>query len=493
MIGVIVYHQIKTLCQDHSLRDTAEELRLSVNTVRKYEALALSAASANFEGRQRSSRFGVAREFIAEQLAHFPKISSVKLLRQVKERYPDVTGKVRAFRDYLKPLRVLISPDRIRHFEPVLDMAPGHQIQVDGGEMRVVRTDGGEFKVYFIVFVFSYSRRLYVHFQGCPYDTDAFIAAHRQAFVYFGGAAHESVYDQTKMVVINERYREVLLNERFHQFATGHDFGVRVCEGYDPQSKGKVERSVGYVKDSFLYGEYFADIRTVQARALDWLNEVANVRIHEVTQRRPIDLFEDERPLLRQRYAVVERSTRQVDKTGLLSFAGNKYSAPFVYQRKEVAVESSGETLILRDPDSGQEVARHAIPAERGRIVKNSNHYRDFRKSVSDLTAAAQADLHPLPASDELIARVKADNPKIVRDQLRGLTMLSSRFAAEIWTAALPLILQLPQVSARRIETILTDYARRQLLEKIKTVAAELPETSCLDRPLTYYQEAAHA
>ena len=52
-------------------------------------------------------------------------------------------------------------------------------------------------------------------------------------------------------------------------------------------------------------------------------------------------MFEAERPLLSQRYAIVDQTKRPVDKTGLLSFEGNKYSAPSVYQRGDVAVESS--------------------------------------------------------------------------------------------------------------------------------------------------------
>ncbi len=491
MIGVIVYHQIKALRRDHSVRLCAEKLGVSVNTVRKYEVMDLSEASVYFEESLRSSQFEVAREFIEDRLAQFPKISAVKLLRQVKARYPEIRGKVRAFRDYLRPLRSAAKLEKIRHYEPVLDLVAGYQVQVDGGESRVVRGDGSEFKVYFIVFVFSYSRQMYVHFQGRPYDTADFIRDHQSAFAYFGGVAREYVYDQTRLVVINERYREVLLNERFHRFALGHDFGVRVCEGYDPQSKGKVERGVRYVKESFLYGEHFSDVADVERRSADWLNAVANVRTHSGTGQRPVDLFEKERPLLSQRYAVVDRSRRQVDKTGLLSFGGNKYSVPYVWQRKEVAVESSDGFLILRDPETGSEIARQAIPEGRGRIVKNNNHYRDYRKSVSDLTAAARSSLQSLDGGSEVVDRLMADNPKIVRDQLRGLVTLSDRFATEVWQSALPVIRQLPQLRLTLLESILTDYERRQTFE---TAASDSSLTaSCLDRSLTYYQEVAHA
>ena len=65
------------------------------------------------------------------------------------------------------------------------------------------------------------------------------------------------VYDQTKLVVVREEYRELTLNERFHQYATGSGFNIRACEGYDPESKGKVEAGVKYVKNNALYGERF--------------------------------------------------------------------------------------------------------------------------------------------------------------------------------------------------------------------------------------------
>jgi len=46
------------------------------------------------------------------------------------------------------------------------------------------------------------------------------------------------------LVVIKEIYREVLFNHEFHQYANSIGFHPHVCEGYDPQSKGKVERCI---------------------------------------------------------------------------------------------------------------------------------------------------------------------------------------------------------------------------------------------------------
>jgi len=74
----------------------------------------------------------------------------------------------------------------------------------------------------------------------------------------------ECIYDQTKLVVIHEIFRELELNQRFHQYATTAGFHIRVCEGYDPESKGKVESGVKYVKQNGLYGETFTDWKCLE-------------------------------------------------------------------------------------------------------------------------------------------------------------------------------------------------------------------------------------
>src|SRR3546814_18615976 len=79
---------------------------------------------------------------------------------------------------------------------------------------------GLERVVHFVVFVLSCSRLMYVGLNFRPLDTERFIQMHDEAFRYFGGVTEECIYDQTKMVVINEQYRELTLNQRFHQYAT---------------------------------------------------------------------------------------------------------------------------------------------------------------------------------------------------------------------------------------------------------------------------------
>jgi transposase len=95
-----------------------------------------------------------------------------------------------------------------------------------------------------VVFVLSYSRLMYVAARARPMDTAELIRLHEAAFRYFGGCPQECVYDQTRLVVLAETFRELSLNERFHRYATTVGFRIRAGEGYDPESKGKVEAGV---------------------------------------------------------------------------------------------------------------------------------------------------------------------------------------------------------------------------------------------------------
>lgn len=498
MKGAAVYHKVKGLRERYSLREVSRILEVSVNTVRKYERMELTAAGKYLSGVVRSSQYDVARDFIVNELESFPEIRATTLLRKVKAAYPEISGKARSFRYYISGLRQSSVKGDFRHYAPVLDMEPGIQLQVDIGEDHVRRNERGEtFKAYFVSFVLSWSRHSFVTFRGRCYDTESFIAAHLEAFAFFGGIASEYVYDQTKLVVIEERYREVFFNERFHQFALKYGFRIRVCEGYDPQSKGKVERFIGYVKQDFLSAFYYEDIASVNVASKEWLSDVVNARIHRTTGRVPAEMFAEELPHLKPFENLEEAlTTRLADKTGLLCYMGNRYSVPYEHQRSRVRVRETAEELIIHTLDGRTELARHPLAEGRGKIIKNNNHYRDYRASVAELSDQASEVFRGCPYSDELITRIKSDNPTIARDQLRALISLHKRFAETVWDAASETILTLPILKATVIESILTLYQTRLRAEKIDAGLSEVASetTSALDRSLDDYMEViAHA
>jgi transposase len=490
MKGVIVYHTVKTLSlNDMSQRKIAEHLDVSKTTINKYVNLSDEEALEKLVKVKRPSQFDVALNFILMKLDKFPNIRSSKLYRKVIEEYPSITARQRAFRHYVRRLRKNLPSSQQRFYHPVIDHIPGHQIQVDPGQKYVKRDDETGFTVYFVAFVSSYSRKVFAHFQTTPYNTNDFINAHLQAFQYYGGIVSEYVYDQTKLVVIKEHYREVWLNEKFHQFALQSGFEVRVCEGYDPESKGKVERVVQEVKEDFLYGEYFTNIEDVRNKSIAWFEHVGN-RVHSTTNEKPYVRFLAELVKMKTWSSITDEE-RKVDKVGLISYCGNKYSVPFKYQQRTVLIKESLNMLIVMELSTRKVIAKHPISQEKNQIIKNNNHYRDFTQDLNDLISEAKTTLLKYNDGNRLVDKLVNDNPKIPRDQVRGLLKLHKNNQELDWNIIIFNSLQLLQIRASRVEAIVAEIKRISLLEEIKKKSKDNNDnkiiTSAIQRALEAY------
>jgi hypothetical protein len=247
----------------------------------------------------------------------------------------------------------------------------------------------------------------------------------------------ECVYDQTKLVSIKEEFREVWFNEEFYRYATLARFDIHVCEGFDPESKGKVEAGVKYVKNSFFYGEEFAGFKELDQDRLNWLHTVANVRIHGTTHNKPIEMFQNHeaqklKPYLSPGF-ILEQSPykRTVDKTSLISYKSNKYSVPVKYQSSVVGLRQEEASLIILDMETKEVIATHSVCEGKGVIVKNTNHYRDHDKVVKDREQELIEVIGCEELSLQLCRILKTTSPKIYKDQLVGLKAVLSGYPAE--------------------------------------------------------------
>ena len=357
-------HKIKALHNEGaglSIRSIARELGISRNTVRKYLRMDEVAIGEQQANRTRRKQLDDYRDYIVTLLGRFPGLSAVKVLRKLKERHPELGVSDRSARRYIKALKETVSLRQKRYYEPV-ESPPGVQCQVDGGELRGLSVGGEATTVHFVVFVLSYSRLMYVGLSPRPIDAATFIRLHDAAFRYFGGRPEECVYDQTKLVVLHEQYRELDPNPAFAAYATAAGFRIYACEGYDPEGKGKVEAGVKYVKGNALAGEVFDDRDHLEAHVRQWLDGVANVRQHGTTGEAP--------PPARE--------------------------------------------LVLSDLETGQAIARHVISRDKGALIRNNDHYRDKAARVADLEAAIGEQVGQATGA-RLCAQLKATSPRITR------------------------------------------------------------------------------
>jgi hypothetical protein len=151
--------------------------------------------------------------------------------------------------------------------------------------------------------------------------------------------------------------------------------------------------------------------------------------------------------------------TRKADKTGLITYKANKYSVPLPWQRARVGVCEEGGQLLVCDPASGEVIARHTLAVGSGEIVKNTHHYRDRAQQIADLEAAIAESL-PQVLATRLCALLKASEPRIYRDQLRGVGRLLVAHAP-VDTGLIERLCQKPRLTATVLRDHLDAHAAR--------------------------------
>ena len=156
-------------------------------------------------------------------------------------------------------------------------------------------TQEGRRKVNLFSYVLGYSRRQYLRFTASA-DMETTIREHVRAFEHLQGVAATCLYDNMKVVVARYEDDEPIYNTRFLAFATHYGFRPVACRRRRPQTKGKVERPFHYVETNLLSGREFRSLEHLNEVTDWWLAEVADVRVHRQTRRRPIDMHTEESP-----------------------------------------------------------------------------------------------------------------------------------------------------------------------------------------------------
>jgi hypothetical protein len=207
--------------------------------------------------------------------------------------------------------------------------------------------------------VLGYSRAIYVEFTNrC--DVNTFIRCLIHGFEYFGGVTDVLLTDRMKTVILGtDENKKPIWNSNFEDLAATLGFTPRVCRARRPQTKGKVESGIDFVKSNFLPGRKFTDYDDLNRQAVVWC-EKKNWRIHGTTGERPFDRLKEEKlkPLPNSdRYQKFMEELRKVHKDGLLSFGGVRYGVPWQYSGKEVVVrDKDGKIEILYE---GKVIATH--------------------------------------------------------------------------------------------------------------------------------------
>jgi hypothetical protein len=226
--------------------------------------------------------------------------------------------------------------------------------------------------------ILGYSRMRYVEFVTSMKE-EVFLKCHINAFHYFGGYTEEILYDNMKQVVLKRFVGKLhKLNPAFADFAGYYGFKPILARPYKPRTKGKIERTVGYVKQDFLPGEPM-NIIVLNNNIKNWFEKV-NSRIHTTTNEIPYERLRKENlnPINnRKDYEYETKEKRKVSKDCFVSYEGIKYSIYPKYVKKEIRVERVNECLNFYYKD--HKITEHKITKDKKTVI-NKEHFRELYK-----------------------------------------------------------------------------------------------------------------
>jgi transposase len=180
-----------------------------------------------------------------------------------------------------------------------VETVAGHVAQVDFGEAGwMMDPDSGKLRrAWVFVMVLGHSRHQFVR---AVFDQRAatWQQLHVEAFAFFGGVPAVVVPDNLKSAVIRSIFglgEDPALNRSYVEVARHYGFKIDPTPPYSPKKKGKVERSVQYVKRNAIRTmPETLDIREANRQLARWTTEIAGTRQHGITRRKPLEVFEAE-------------------------------------------------------------------------------------------------------------------------------------------------------------------------------------------------------
>ena len=271
-------HQLKDIGLKKS--QVARRLEINVKTVDKYwEVNADDFARLTEQNKQRSRKLDRYHDTILGWLKNFPELSAAQVNDWLKEHYPGIDFRERTVRRYVACLREkhhLDSKTVPRQYQAVADPPMGKQMQLDFGQTTVRKSTGGYLKIYCMGAVLSHSRYRYAQWSDRPLTTSAFIQMLLGCFDFLGGMPEELVFDQDRLLAVSENCGDVIYTSDFERFKQALGFQVWLCRAGDPESKGRIEAFVKYLKRNFAANRLFTDLNTWNQCCEDWLERTAN-------------------------------------------------------------------------------------------------------------------------------------------------------------------------------------------------------------------------
>jgi len=422
-----MYSEIQQLKQQlYSKALTAKFLGISRDTVAKYWNMSPDDYLKSSEQIRKSHTLMSYAPVILDWLREYPGMSASQVHDWLLEHY-SIDSSERTTRRVVTQIREDHDIPRTRSkqprdYEAVEELAPGKQMQVDFGQKHMRTSDGKWRTVHFVAFVLSHSRYKWGWFRDRPFTSLDLIEAIELCFEYMGGKPLELVFDQDSIVSVDENYGDIIYTAAFERFKQAQKLHVYLCRKSDPESKGKIENVVKYVKYNFLENRIFMGLDILNRSFEDWLDRTGNKKLHGTTKKVPAEVFIVESAHLRpvpitQTYVCKDSITRKVRKDNTVIYNSNRYSLPLgTYNReKEVELKVQGDRLIISQIFGDYVITEFPISSGKGLLIKNTDHRRDKEVKLQSLYLGLSEKLEH--RCDAYLEELKRRKPRYFRDQ----------------------------------------------------------------------------
>ena len=231
----------------------------------------------------------------------------------------------------------------------------------------------------------SYSRAVYVRF-FYSMRMNEFLQGHVEAFEYFEGVPRQILHDNLKTGVSERIGSMVRFNDNFLNFASIYRFVPRAANVRRGNEKGRVERSIQYIRTSFFEGRQFTNIDELNAKALEWCQQIALDRPWPQDKTIKVkDVFCKEKTLLPKipdtRFPCLDIIEVSVGKTPNVRFDSNDYSVPSRHVGTVLELRASEKSVeIFESKNAFEPVAKHSRTYGKSEVVEDSDHLAELHK-----------------------------------------------------------------------------------------------------------------
>jgi hypothetical protein len=286
------------------------------------------------------------------------------------------------------------------------------------------------------VMTLSYSRALYLEF-FFDQTMENFLRGHVHAFAFFSGQPRVILYDNLKSAVVERRGNHIAFHPRLIELSAHYHFAPRPCQVRAGNQKGRVERAIRYVRESFWAGRSFTTLAECNRQAWLWRDQVAHPRPWPGGDRRTVaGAFEEERARLLP-HAAHPFPTERIEavrsaKTIYVRFDLNQYSIPPEAVGRQLTLAASDTQVRILD--GSNEIARHLRSYDRGQPVLDPTHQdavlRSKRKAVHSTPAGRLEQL--VPESKVFLDHAFAQGESAAHEASRLAKMLEQYGAAAL-------------------------------------------------------------